>query len=64
MKNQSGALLHFSGYPLRIANAKPAKSKETRSNLRVAKSEMFVSSKNEMVNNPRYWDIDWFCNYE
>jgi hypothetical protein len=63
MKNQSGALLYFSGYPLRIANAKPQKSKGTKSNLSIIKSPGPLK-KHNMANDPKNWDEGWFCNYE
>jgi hypothetical protein len=62
MKNQSGALLYSSGYPLRLANAKPQKTKATSSNLSVIKSKL--REKNNMANDPKNWDESWFCNYE
>jgi hypothetical protein len=65
MKNQSGALLYFSGYPLRIANAKQQKLKETNSNLTVIQPEsQKITRKNNIADNPKNWDEGWFCNYE
>lgn len=65
MKNQSGALLYFSGYPLSIANSKAQKLKGTAANLAVVKPG-FPSAikKNDLANNPKNWDERWFCSYE
>jgi hypothetical protein len=64
MKNQSGALLHFSGYPLNIAEANQ-KTKKLKAALAVVRPEAkAVSKKNDLANNPKNWDESWFCNYE
>ncbi|GEM_PF-1493771 len=64
MKNLSGALLHFSGYPLRVANEHNEKTRGTKSGLSVLKSPKRTSIRNDIANNPKNWDISWFGNYE
>ncbi len=65
MKNQSGALLYFSAYPLRLANAEAQKSKEPKKNLAIARSGVqAITKKKNMADNPGNWDEGWFCNYE
>ena len=64
MKSQSGALLYFSGYPLRIANPKPQKRKGAQSNLSIIKSTSRGVEKTSMANDPKNWDENWFCSYE
>ena len=65
MKNQSGALLYFSGYPLRLANAEAQKLQEPKRNLAIVRSEaQAITKKKNIADNPKNWDESWFCNYE
>ena len=65
MKNQSGALLYFSGYPLCLANAEVQKSTGPEKNLAVARSgTQAITKEKNIADNPRNWDETWFCNYE
>ena len=64
MKNQSGALLHFSGYPLNIAEANQ-KTKKLKATLLVISTDIkTIKKKNDLANNPKNWDESWFGNYE
>ncbi|MGZ3837686.1 MAG: hypothetical protein ACXVMS_13700 [Flavisolibacter sp.] len=65
MKNVSGTLLHFSGYPLSVAEKKLQPEKIQQPALSVIRPE-FPSRlpKSDMANNPKNWDESWFCNYE
>jgi len=64
MKNRSEALLYFSGYPLTIANEKN-QTKEIKRKLFVIKPAIRTAlPKTDIANNPKDWDISWFCNYE
>lgn len=65
MKNQSGALLYFSGYPLSLADTANQKSKKLKATLSVASSDIgTIKKKNDLANNPKNWDESWFGNYE
>lgn len=61
MKERTGKALQFSGYPLRVAKApEPPK-------LNVIKADNqpgFVPLALPITDDPQYWDIGWFLNYE
>jgi hypothetical protein len=63
MKAQSEATIRFSGYPLRIVEAK---QKNARAELIVIRSSAVPSplTKNKVTNDPVNWDVSWFANYE
>jgi hypothetical protein len=64
MKNQSGTLLYFSGYPLNIAEANQ-KTKKLKPGLSVLRPDIkTIKKKNDLANNPKNWDESWFGNYE
>jgi hypothetical protein len=64
MKNQSGALLYFSGYPLNIAEANQKTKKLKATLLFVSTDIKTIKKKNDLANNPKNWDESWFGNYE
>ncbi|MGN6165475.1 MAG: hypothetical protein ACTHOF_13140 [Flavisolibacter sp.] len=65
MKNQSGALLYFSGYPPGIVDASDQKTKKVKANLSFIKPNTGnVKKNNDVANNPKNWDENWFGNYE
>ena len=63
MKAQSEATIRFSGYPLRIVETK---QKNARAELIVIRSSayLFPFTKTRFTNDPGYWDVGWFANYE
>jgi hypothetical protein len=66
MKEQSAALPQFSGYPLKIAQSNQKLLYAIK--LKAVKKETSYSStsnqKNNITNDPQYWDESWFGNYE
>ncbi len=65
MKTLQGALLQFSGYPLSIAENKPARKEVKKPKLTIVKKDSGVLPEKESItNNPQNWDLNWFCNYE
>ncbi|MGN6400018.1 MAG: hypothetical protein ACTHMD_06165 [Flavisolibacter sp.] len=65
MKNQSGALLYFSGYPLSMVDSHLQKTKKGKANLSFIKPNIgTVKKKNDLASNPKNWDESWFANYE
>ncbi|HEU0111754.1 MAG TPA: hypothetical protein VFQ73_12830 [Flavisolibacter sp.] len=65
MKTSQGALLQFSGYPLRIAENSSAQKEVKKPKLTIVKKDSGVLPEKESItNNPQNWDLSWFCNYE
>ena len=62
MKKESGSLIQFSGYPLRVAASTADKQKPSLASLKKPGSKN--GYKEDFVNNPRNWDTGWFTNYE
>lgn len=65
MKQQSTAVLKYSGYPLFIADKKNQVVDAAKNNLFVFKTNTKpITDIKEIVNDPINWDETWFCNYE
>ena len=62
MKKESGILIQFSGYPLRVTASIANKQKPRLAPLKKPGSKN--GYKEDFVNNPRNWDTGWFTNYE
>ncbi|MFL5740477.1 MAG: hypothetical protein ACJ75B_09700 [Flavisolibacter sp.] len=65
MKDQSQAAIQFSGYPLMMVEPK-LKTRQTGLTVVKPKPDQTTTSiqKNEISNDPRNWDVDWFGDYE
>ncbi|HEX6333485.1 MAG TPA: hypothetical protein VFZ78_04605 [Flavisolibacter sp.] len=67
MKNHA-QVIHFSGYPLEIAEDRPTtRKRRATGSLIVVKSVApirVIKSVEDWVNDPRNWDERWFCSYE
>lgn len=65
MKNYSGTVIQFSGYPLTIAETAKLKKK---SHLKVVRPDINQGTtaiqKNKITNDPGNWDDNWFNGYE
>lgn len=61
MKDRTGIAIQFSGYPLKVVEVnRPSK-------LKIIKSKNIylpAQSKLNIADDPKYWDVDWFNNYE
>jgi hypothetical protein len=64
MKNKAGAAFQMSGYLLKIAGSEKEKNNTQLSLVKAGQKESVKFTADHLANNPRNWDIDWFCNYE
>jgi len=65
MKNKFPAQFHFSSYPPHAVNAGGKKTQSIQKNPPVHKQELRPPVRKESIaNNPKNWDVSWFCNYE
>jgi hypothetical protein len=61
MKERTGKALQFSSYPLRVAKAPGG----PRLNMiKADKKPEKMPTAPPITDDPQYWDIGWFLNYE
>jgi hypothetical protein len=66
MKDQSGAAIQYSGYPLTIVQLKE-KSRAPKLTLirpEVNHRQTISIQENKITNDPKSWDDNWFNGYE
>ena len=66
MKDQSGAAIQYSGYPLTIVQlkVKPRQTKLTLIKPEVNHRQTTSIQENKITNDPKSWDDNWFNGYE
>lgn len=66
MKDQSGAAIQYSGYPLTIVQLKikPSQTKLTLIKPEVNHRQTISIQENKITNDPKSWDDNWFNGYE
>jgi len=66
MKDQSGAAIQYSGYPLTIVQLKikPSQTKLTLIKPEVNHRQTTSIQENKITNYPKSWDDNWFNGYE
>jgi hypothetical protein len=65
MKDQSGAAIQFSGYPLSIAELKQKPWQSTLIAIKTVSNHYTTSiQQSKISNDPKNWDVNWFNGYE
>ena len=66
MKDQTGAAIQYSGYPLTIVELKqkPRQYKLTIVKLEINHRQTTSIQDSKITNDPRNWDETWFNGYE
>ena len=64
MKHSSTAIMQFSGYPLRIAEPKKPKVSNVIPIKKKVDQPTTAIQGNNLSNDPKNWDENWFNGYE